>query len=74
MVQLGHLKVKQKYGPQKQIYFGVVQLHGFNGKTLPDIKEWVCANKNTHILAAAHPRTLNLVSNKLLDIACLYDG
>ena len=72
---LGHLKAKMKYVPQKQIYFGYVQLPGFNRKTLPDIIEWVCAYKNTHILAATHdPRTLNLVSNKLLDIARLHDG
>ena len=57
------LKSKKKHVPQKQIYFGYVQLHGFNGKTLPDIKEWVCAYKNTHISAATHPRTLKLVSN-----------
>ena len=64
MVKLSHFKAKKKYVPEKQIYFGYVQfLHGFNGKTLPDIKEWVCAYKNTHISAATQLRTLNLVSN-----------
>ena len=74
MVQLGHSKAKKEYVPQKQIYFGYVQLHLFNEKTLSDIKEWVCAYKNTHISAATQSRTLNLVSNLLLDIARSHDG
>ena len=41
------LKTK-KYVPQKQIYFGYVNLHGFHGNLFCDFKEWECAYKNTH--------------------------
>ena len=37
-------------------------------------QEWGCNYKNIHISAATHPRTLNLVSNQLLDLAHLHDG
>ena len=47
----------------KQIFFGYVELHGFHGNPLHNFKERGCTYKNTHISAAIHPRTLNLVSN-----------
>ena len=33
-----------------------------------------CFYKNTHISAATHPRTLNLVSNLFKDIAVVFAG
>ena len=49
--------------------FGYVTLHGFHGNPLYDFEEWECFYKNTHISAATHPRTVNLVSNLPKDIA-----
>ena len=50
-----------------------VKLHGFHGNTLCDFKEWGVPSKKTHISAATHHITLNLISNFSLDMARLLD-
>ena len=54
--------------------FGNVKLHGFHGNPLCDFKEWGCFYKNTHISAATHHSTLNLVSNLFKDMAVVLAG
>ena len=42
----------------KIMHSGYMKFHGFHGNLLCDLKEWVCTYKNTHFLAATHPRIL----------------
>ena len=50
-----------------------MKLHGFHGNPC-DFREWGCFYKNTHISAATHPRTLNLVTSLFEDIAVVLAG
>ena len=54
--------------------FGYVKVHAFHGNPLCFFKEWECFYKTTHISAATHPKTLNLVSNLFKDIAVVLAG
>ena len=49
--------------------FGYLKWHGFHGNPICDFKDWECSFKNIHISAAAHPRTLILVSSYFADKA-----
>ena len=46
-----------------------LKFHGFHGKPLWDCKKWGYMYKNTYILIVSHPRLLNMVPNKSLDVA-----
>ena len=63
-----------KYCSKNISIFCCVKLHGFHGNQLCDFRELGCTYKLTHISAATHPRLLNIVSNKRLDITIIPNG
>ena len=50
-----------------------MKLHSFHGNLLGNFKDWGYMYKNTHVSAATHAKTLNLVSNYSEDVSLLHD-
>ena len=51
-----------------------MKLHSFDDNILGNFKDWGYTYKNTHVSAATHAKTLNLVSNYFEDVSLLHDG